>query len=55
MNFINYFAQIGGFDAIIDYLKIGNEQEDKIPLEMISQVTSPFRNCNSIFAPTFSE
>lgn len=55
MNFINYFAQFGGFDAIIDFLKLGNEQEEKIPLELISLVTSPFRNCNSIFAPTFAQ
>lgn len=54
MNFINYFAEIGGFDAIIDFLKVGNEGEEKIPLEMISQMTSPFRNCNTIFAPTFA-
>ena len=55
MNFTNYFAQIGGFDAIIDYLRIGNEQEDKIPLEMISLVCSSFKNCNSIFSETFAQ
>lgn len=56
MNFINYFADIGGFDAIVDYLKLGNElQEDKIPLEMISLLTHPFRNCIQIFAPTFAQ
>lgn len=55
MNFVNYFAQIGGFDAIVDYLRVGNEQEEKIPLEMISLVCSSFKNCNSIFAETFAQ
>lgn len=25
MNFVNYFSQIGGFEAIIDYLKCSND------------------------------
>lgn len=28
--------------------------EDKIPLDWISSLTAPFRNCNQIFAPTFA-
>lgn len=56
MNFINYFSEIGGFDAIIDYLRIGSENpDDKIPLEVISMMTSPFKNCLEIFSPTFSQ
>jgi hypothetical protein len=54
MNFVNVFSEIGGFDAIIDFLQKGNEQEDKIPIEMIMYLTQPFRNCNGIFSSTFS-
>ena len=54
MNFINYFEEQGGFKAILDFLKQGNEQEEKIPLEMISMATAPFRNCNSILDPMFA-
>ncbi len=46
---------MGGFDAIIDFLKIETENpDDRIPLEMFSLMTLPFRNCNEIFSPTFA-
>ena len=46
---------MGGFDAIIDFLKIETEVADeRIPLEMFSLMTLPFRNCNEIFAKTFA-
>lgn len=54
VNFINYFSYAGGFDAIIDVLKIGNESEEKIPLEWITALTNPFRNCNAIFSESFA-
>jgi ubiquitin carboxyl-terminal hydrolase 9/24 len=55
-NFLNFFGEIGGFDALIDLLKAGNEgQEDKMPLDMISLLVAPFRQCNTIFSPTFSQ
>lgn len=55
-NFVNYFAEIGGFEAIIDFLKYETEnQDDKIPLDMITLLTLPFRNCNEIFSPTFAQ
>lgn len=54
-NFLNYFAGQGGFIAIIDFLKCGNEaQEDKIPLDLISLVVSPFRTCNTVFSQAFA-
>jgi hypothetical protein len=54
-NFLNYFAEIGGFDAIVDFLRAGNEaQDEKVPLDLISLVVSPFRTCNSILSPTFT-
>ena len=46
---------MGGFDAIIDFLKSESENADeRIPLELFSIMTLPFRNCNDIFSPTFS-
>jgi hypothetical protein len=37
INFLNIFAEIGGFDAIIGFLKIGNEsQDDKMPIDLIT-------------------
>jgi hypothetical protein len=55
INFVNYFSQFGGFDAILEVLKIGNEVEEKIPLDWIASLTAPFRNCNSIFSPSFTQ
>lgn len=37
LNFLNYFSELGGFDALVNALKAGAEtQEDRMPLEMIS-------------------
>ena len=35
INFVNAFAEFGGFDAIINYLKIGSEYADgeKLPFD----------------------
>ncbi len=55
-NFLNTFAEIGGFDAIIGFLKAGNEtQEEKMPLDLITLIVSPFRTCNSLFSEAFSQ
>lgn len=55
LNNLNYFAELGGFDALIDAIKIGSEQqEDRIPLDVISILVMPFKTCNSVFAPTFA-
>jgi hypothetical protein len=54
-NFLNYFAEQGGFEAIVDYLRSGSEvQEERIPLDLISLVVSPFRTCNTVFSQSFS-
>lgn len=55
INFINHFAHIGGFDAILDILRAGKDSDEKLPLDLISSFTTPFRNCNSIFSPAFSK
>ena len=55
-NFLNTFAEIGGFDAIISFFKAGNEtQEEKMPLDLITLIVSPFRTCNSIFSEAFAQ
>ena len=54
INFVNYFSEFGGFEAIIDFLKLGNEVDDKIPLDMISLLTMPFRSCSQIFSEEFA-
>ncbi len=56
INFVNYFAELGGFDAILDILKQGNDTDDnKAPLDLVSIMTAPFKNCNLIFSATFTE
>ena len=45
---------IGGFDAILDVLKFGNEAEEKIPFEIYDALTSPFRNCSKFLSNSFS-
>jgi hypothetical protein len=56
INFVNYFAELSGFDAILDVLRFGNDKDDtRLPLEFVSILTAPFKNCNSIFSQTFTE
>lgn len=55
VNFLNFFGEQGGFEAIVDYLRSGNEaQDEKIPLDLISLVVSPFRTCNTVLSPSFT-
>jgi len=55
LNFLNYFSELGGFEALIDALKAGNEtQEDRMPIDLISLLVSPFKTCNNVFSPTFA-
>ena len=55
-NFLNTFAEIGGFDAIVAFLKSGNDaQDEKMPLDLISLIVSPFRTCNSLFSEVFAK
>jgi ubiquitin carboxyl-terminal hydrolase 9/24 len=57
INFINYFATLGGFEAILTLLKYGSNPGDaeKVPLELIALLTSPFRNCIDILEPAFTK
>lgn len=56
--FMNYFATIGGFDAIIAAFKFGHDSKDsadKIPMYIFPVITSPFKNCAVIFDPQFAK
>ena len=54
INFLNYFASQGGFDAIINLFKASSESADKLPVEMLSKFTNAFKCCNYVFDPEFS-
>jgi hypothetical protein len=56
-NWVQYFTQIGGFDAIINMLELGlnDEKAVKIPFSLVSQVMRPFRCLNSTLTPEFSK
>jgi len=56
MNFVNYFASLGGFEAILNCLRKGNEEgSNKIPLEIVGCLLAPFRNCNNILEKEFTK
>lgn len=56
INFVNTFAELGGFDAIVDYLKQGTELADgeKIPFEQFHNFTLAFRSTINILEPSFA-
>jgi hypothetical protein len=44
---VNYFAELGGFDALIAALVAGNENPDeRMPIDLISLLVAPFKTCN---------
>lgn len=56
LNFLNYFSQINGFEALVGALKAGNESlEDRMPLDVMSLLVQPFRQCNAVFDATFKQ
>lgn len=56
LNFLNYFAELGGFEALVDALKIGNASVDeRMPLEVMSLLVQPFKQCNTVFEAGFSQ
>lgn len=56
-NWVQYFAQLGGFDAVVNLLEMNINQEKavKAPFQMISQVTRPFRQLNLVLEPEFAK
>lgn len=61
LNWVQFFADLGGFDAILAVLSMGIEDEKatKAPFSLISYLTKPFVNLNLTlnqeFANTFAE
>ena len=55
INFVNFFASEGGFDRVLDILSYGNDSEEKLPFDILSQMVTPFKTCSQIFSPTFSK
>lgn len=53
LNWVQYFAQLGGLDATLKLLSLGlnSEKETKAPLSMVSQVIKSFRCLNSVLTP----
>jgi hypothetical protein len=67
INFVQYFADIGGFDAILSLLKLGTQPQEevkdaektgdyssqKIDFSMISSLITPLRNLGAVLTPEF--
>lgn len=53
LNWVQYFAQLGGFDATLKLLSLGlqSEKETKAPFAMVSQIIRSFRCLNSVLSP----
>lgn len=71
LNFLNYFAEIGGFKALIELLRDGNTraepaeedpknvknevQKELMPLELLTDLTRGFLNCGALMNETFAK
>lgn len=55
VNFINYFAQIGGFDSIMNLAKKGAEGEEKIDFDFLYSFTHPIlKGTFKVLEPSFA-
>jgi len=69
LNFLNYFAEAGGFDALLTLLRAGNtrppekpdadKKEEKVesellPLDLLGELTSPFLRCVPLMSKPFA-
>jgi ubiquitin carboxyl-terminal hydrolase 9/24 len=57
LNWVQYFAELGGFDAIFNVLSMGlnDEKAVKAPFSIISYITRPFKNLNLMLTPEFAK
>jgi hypothetical protein len=59
MNYINYFANEGGFDALIEFLAQGNirpngdDEYEVMPFEMLNQILDTFLNIEPYMDPDY--
>lgn len=67
LNFLDYFAELGGFTALLALLRVGNArteaasdgtepkiQKELMPLELLSDLTGAFLNCGALFSESFA-
>ena len=58
LNFLNYFAEIGGFNALIKAIeegnKVKNESDEMMPLELLGDLTGAFVNCGALLHDEFA-
>lgn len=54
--FLDHFQLHGGFDHLRTALKkvVPFESEATLPLELVSELTSPFKNCSTILNPEYA-
>lgn len=71
LNFLNYFAELGGFTALLALLREGNQREpaepevkdvkekqpskELLPLDFVGDLTGAFVNCGLLMSENFSE
>ena len=56
LNWVQYFAFLGGFDALINLLSLGlnDEKSVKTPFKIVSYLIRPFQNLNLTLTAEFS-
>jgi hypothetical protein len=56
LNWVQYFAEIGGFDATISLFEMGinDEKATKAPFSLVSQLLRPFKALNLMLTPEFA-
>jgi ubiquitin carboxyl-terminal hydrolase 9/24 len=69
LNFLNYFAELGGFAALLALLRAGNlrpeepvddaegskVQKELMPLDLLSELTGAFSNCRALLSESFAK
>lgn len=68
LNFLDYFAELGGFTALLALLRAGNTrteepsddaeaskvQKELMPLELLGDLTGAFLNCGALLSESFA-
>lgn len=68
LNFLDYFAELGGFSALLALLRAGNTraeepsddaeaskvQKELMPLELLGDLTGAFLNCGALLSESFA-
>lgn len=56
LDWVQYFASLGGFDAVLNLLALGleNEKATKIPFHIVSVIIRSFKNLGYILSEEFA-